>query len=795
MEKPMIENLQKVADAGYLPFTDFQEQMKKFVPCPYQANFSFLTLIQKLRTKSDGVQDSPLAQTIARLEAMEEELQKKSGDWEAFRRQKGFESLMIHLFPSFFFEGQMGFIKGPFENHQFRFQTDAFLELLANDRWEVKINTHNFKPPYAQNILMAGAAVLKTFYEQEVDIYTAEGITLRDRQTKIERHFQFNVQLDYMEVKAIKPLKKLSRKMIHELLCNLDDEELWLEYIPPENFLFEGFIIGFISDVTRAEILSVLKEMAANEGGKSGHENDLETMELLARTYLNMPDLRFGVLQTVYGPWVESISWCLLGEYNTPVMESAFRDPQSAYGKVLHSGNALIVEDLKKAEKRSALEDALLEKGIRSLLLAPLTDAEGKIISIFELASPEPYRLNAFILTQMEEFISLTEMGADRFIQEMENAIRLTIQQEFTSIHPSVEWKFRNVASKCFWERIVEERQYSPEPIVFKNVYPLYGQADIVGSSTQRNNSIQTDLIDNLDRLFELLIACRKEVRFHLLDVYGEQVKAHADRLRKGKFVSSDESVIVELLTEQVHPLVRKLSARFPQLPQEMLDEYFSYLDPELDIVYRRRKAYEDSVSLLNQTVSHYLLQEEEKMQEILPHYFEKFQTDGVEYNLYLGQSLLEKGEFHPFYLRDFRLWQLIVMCEITRLVKKSAKNLPIPLTTAQLIFVYNSSLSIRFEMDEKQFDVDGAYNVRYEILKKRIDKAYIKGTDERLTQAGKIAIVWLQEKDRQEYQEYLDHLVKNGYIKPEIEDHELDKMQGVEGLKAIRIEVIVDEE
>jgi hypothetical protein len=182
-------------------------------------------------------------------------------------------------------------------------------------------------------------------------------------------------------------------------------------------------------------------------------------------------------------------------------------------------------------------------------------------------------------------------------------------------------------------------------------------------------------------------------------------------------------------------------------------------------------------------------------MQEILPHYFEKFQTDGVEYNLYLGQSLLEKGEFHPFYLRDFRLWQLIVMCEITRLVKKSAKNLPIPLTTAQLIFVYNSSLSIRFEMDEKQFDVDGAYNVRYEILKKRIDKAYIKGTDERLTQAGKIAIVWLQEKDRQEYQEYLDHLVKNGYIKPEIEDHELDKMQGVEGLKAIRIEVIVDEE
>jgi hypothetical protein len=59
----------------------------------------------------------------------------------------------------------------------------------------------------------------------------------------------------------------------------------------------------------------------------------------------------------------------------------------------------------------------------------------------------------------------------------------------------------------------------------------------------------------------------------------------------------------------------------------------------------------------------------------VLPHYFEKFQTDGVEYNLYLGQSLLEEMPFHSFYLHDFRLWQLILMCEITRLVERQAEN------------------------------------------------------------------------------------------------------------------------
>ena len=60
--------------------------------------------------------------------------------------------------------------------------------------------------------------------------------------------------------------------------------------------------------------------------------------------------------------------------------------------------------------------------------------------------------------------------------------------------------------------------------------------------------------------------------------------------------------------------------------------------------------------------------------------------------------------------------------------------------------------LSIRFRQDEKQFDVDGAYNIRYEIVKKRIDKAYIKGTSERLTQPGKIAIVYSRDKEIGEY-------------------------------------------
>ena len=682
----------------------------------------------------------------------------------------------------------MGFIKGPLEIGKFRFRTKAFSDLLTDERWEIKMSGHRFNNVTSEVVLLPGMIILNTFYSQQSIIYAAEGMTLRDRHTKMERHYRFDVKLDYLQVKALKPLKPLSKKQIHELLNNLEHPQLWLDYIPPENFVFEGFILGFITDVTKPEILSIVQEMAANEGGKGDHLDDLDYLEVLVRSYMNMPDLQLGAVQTVPGPWAQQLSWCLLRQYDEAVITSSLKDVESAYGKVLQTEGAIIVEDLQSQSHLSPLEQQLLDKGLRSLLLTPLRNEDGKIVSIFELASTDPYQFNQLTLLQLAEFITLFEMGNNRFVEEMEKAVRLTIQQEFTSIHPSVEWKFRKVASQHFWKSINGLRQSNPDPIVFKNVYPLYGQADIVGSSKLRNNAIQKDLIKNLESLHNLLIKCRQAIPFHLLNIYAEKVKTYLDRLKGGAFVSSDESEIVDLLTKQIHPLLRNLRQRFTQLPQDEMTAYFNLMDPELDIVYQIRKEYEDSVTLLNQTISHYLLQEEEKMQQILPHYFEKFQTDGVEYNLYLGQSLLEEGDFHSFYLRDFRLWQLISMCEITQLIERESKRFPMPLTTAQLIFVFNSSLSIRFQMDEKKFDIDGAYNVRYEILKKRIDKAYVKGTNERLTQAGKISIVWLQEKDRQEYQEYLDHLVRNGYIEPEIEDLELDRMQGVEGLKAIRV-------
>jgi hypothetical protein len=117
--------------------------------------------------------------------------------------------------------------------------------------------------------------------------------------------------------------------------------------------------------------------------------------------------------------------------------------------------------------------------------------------------------------------------------------------------------------------------------------------------------------------------------------------------------------------------------------------------------------------------------------------------------------------------------------------------QLQVSLDVASLILVYNTSLSIRFRMDEKRFDVDGTYNARYEVIKKRIDKSFIKGTDERLTRPGKMVIVYSQKKDEREYLRYVKFLKSKGYFTGKVEIVELQGVKGVSGLKAIRADIL----
>jgi hypothetical protein len=85
---------------------------------------------------------------------------------------------------------------------------------------------------------------------------------------------------------------------------------------------------------------------------------------------------------------------------------------------------------------------------------------------------------------------------------------------------------------------------------------------------------------------------------------------------------------------------------------------------------------------------------------------------------------------------------------------------------------------------------VDGAYDVRHQLVKSRLDKAMVKGVDERLTQPGKVAIVYSQAEEEAEMMRHISFLQAEGYLTNDVEKLEVEELTGVHGLKALRVGV-----
>ena len=141
-------------------------------------------------------------------------------------------------------------------------------------------------------------------------------------------------------------------------------------------------------------------------------------------------------------------------------------------------------------------------------------------------------------------------------------------------------------------------------------------------------------------------------------------------------------------------------------------------------------------------------------------------------------------------YVRNLKMWQFALLAKAARLIHELENDLPIPLQTTQLILAQTTPISISFRSKERKFDVDGSYNMRYEIIKKRIDKVHIKDSEERLTQPGTIAIVYSNQKELDEYMEYIDFMRTEGLIGDKLEECQLEELQGISGMNAIRVDV-----
>ena len=698
------------------------------------------------------------------------------------------ETLMSAVFPAALWEDHALAVNVPYELQSF-YSSPFFeqLNVFHNGGFNHASNVNHDGFTWGKTV-RAYNAIIKKFYSNILRFDYPLLTSIPDPETRLQRHYTLNLDSRFVEIKTRGNLPLLDEQQKKRLLSNLTNLDVLRELLPPEHFEFHGFTVLYGMDVTDQEVLSALKAGLLAKDSITSAEK-LDHLRDKLRILLQAPDLLLGVIALQGDLSLFRDVGRRIG--GTFVLEDMCRygcsdTAGSIYESALKKGDFVIIEDLSAAPNPTAIETGILGHGIRNIILAPLYD-EGRLIGLLELGSPKPGAINAINVIKLEEVLPLFSMAVKRSLDDLNVQVQAVIREQCTAIHPAVEWRFRRAALESI-QNTTQGRPPDMTPIVLENVYPLYGLSDVRDSSIHRNKATQADLVELLGTVQDIVETAKRAKFLPILDELAFRIRKRMNDIAVG-LNSADEERTRDFLAREFDPLLDLLEEWHPTVERKVQQYYVSRKSEQASF-YGRRGDFQQSLKQINETISTYLDDRQAEAQAMFPHYFEKFVTDGVDHSLYIGSAIVEDGKFHTLYLRNLRLWQLTTLCGIARATDKLRDRLPLALETTHLILVQNSPISLRFDFDEKKFTVDGAYDMRYEIIKKRIDKAFIRHTGERLTQPGKIAIVHSQSGEALEYRSYLDLLRSQGHITDEIEELELEDLQGVHGLRALRVTV-----
>lgn len=603
----------------------------------------------------------------------------------------------------------------------------------------------------------------------------------------IIKHYKITVNSDFTDVYPDQDTKIPDEDTVNILLENIDDIRLWKKHFPPQSWILSGFTIISLIDCTSEVALSDLKSTLIKVDLE--HPAPDENLKEIFKSYFDVPDLNFGLMlfnkkdkKLERLPIYENVFTSHILDFWLNTFDEEIR--KTAFENINYNSRPIVISDIDKMDeevKKMPSFEILKSTGIRSFMVIPIMK-DGELMAIMEFTSPISNSLNGLKLKKMEFFTDMILFSLNRFSFERNNQIEAIIQREYTSIHDSVVWKFRNEAEKYF-NAFLSKKIYTLKQISFKNLTPLFGFSDIRASSEKRFNLMKVDLNHQLECLYEIFTLINSDSEKYLLalEIFENELN--------NEIKADTEQRFQRLLRDEIHPYLQgKLETSATEEVKSKIKNYISQITLQNQLFYNQRRNLDESITLVNRKLADVLDKSQAQAQEIFPHYYERFKSDGVEHNLYIGQNISPDADYSQKDVHQLRFWQLETICNMEIEFQKFKQNLPIPLDIASLIFVYNEKVDIRFRMDEKRFDIDGAHNSYYEIIKKRIDKAHIKNSQERITSPGKIAIVYFGLENQKEYLQYINTLQKKGLLKNDVEFLKVEDLQGISGLLAIRV-------
>jgi len=754
--------------------------LQRFADSPFQVELSFYQLIENLEklAADPSNEGAHSAQALLRDIAPYPELKNGLTDPAQLEQHAVLiRRLLADCFPAALTFNEIKAISLPYETLIFN-HTERFKNILRDAGPGFSINIRDFDVDQAY--IASCCIILNEFYGTRLDfskplfydIPTADGVI---------KHYRILYNADFMDIFPTERTVPLNKEDIDLLLNSYDNIALWRKKFPPGSWLLKGFTIMSLFDATVENAVSILKEklLAIQADGLE------QSIENIFRSIFRMPHIQIGL--TVFDQEEGTLSTNTIGRHARSFILQEDNDISpadilcnNAYRCLVKNRGYFAVADTAEylaANPGSLMATRLLAQNVNSFILAPVVKNQ-QLFGLLEVVSDMPKALNSINANKLDVVMPFITDNIERLVAEWHNQVQAVIQDRYTVIHRSVYWKFRAEAKKLI-AALQEGRQAPLNEIIFPDVYPLYGQIDIKGSSEARNDSLRQDLKKQLHALSVLLESLPEDVFAADKQTLQEHSRQLALPLR-----ADTEQLLNNYLDHQIHIRLQ------PFRGHAQVDKYFAAADKEQGAFHAHRRKYEQTISEINSNLANVIDRRQTTAQGIFPHYYERFKTDGVEHNLYIGTSIAPRQDFELEQLQAIRLWQLEVLCEMDAAHRCIKAVLPIQLDVTALALVYHATIAIRFRMDEKRFDVDGSYNARFEIVKKRIDKAHVKDSIERIVQAGSLTIVYSSHAEEEEYLHYVRILQSRGKLVSRIERLDVEDLQGVSGLKALRMKI-----
>lgn len=757
-------------------------EFQSFYDSPFKLNFSFEKLIQKMESEaSQNPEYEVYHRNILNKVQQFPELLTGIKNLDFFEKNEQLmKDLLKDLFPPMLTKNEIKAIGFPFYNFFFN-PTERFQNIIdkAGENFDMIIKDMDPNRFY----VISCCIILRNYYNIELNFVQPFIFDIPNDQG-IMNHYRFLNNVDFIEINPLENVKKLTEDEIAELMDNFEDYDLWREKFPPQSWELKGFAVISFFDATTENAISNLKSKLINIEDDKNLKAEMNT---IFRSIFQVADLEVGYTainieenKFMRSP-INGIMQSFILSGNSKNGDEVLCE--NNFNTLVESKKFFSVSDVDRSFREfpeSAMAKQLYESRIKSAIFAPIIKDQ-KILGIVELVSRKK-QLNSINANKMEIVMPYLEDTMERLYTGIETRIQAIIQREYTSIHPSVYWKFRQEAERHigFYK---EEFDLPYRNISFQNLTPLFGQTDVRNSSISRNLVIKKDLEMQLGLISELISVLSAENDF---DALKDRLK-HYQELLQTDIKADTENIVQTFILSEVHPLFESMKLQNIEYNQ-LVTSYFKKLDSRTDMVYDFRKKFDESLSSINRNLADILDKRQEEQQHRFPFYYERFKTDGVEHNIYIGSSIAPELTYDPVFLKNLRLWQLRVLCESELQYNQFRKNLEFSLDVSSLVLVYSTPISIRFRMDEKRFDVDGSYNARYEMIKKRIDKSTIKNSSERITQPGKISIIFSQEKERHDYLQLIKILQNQNILQSNVEELEVEDLQGINGLKALRV-------